>query len=139
MFKIRRATPDDTLDMHDMMQVCFEGNAVKDVTEHTWWIARDLDEEPAGFACLAKSLTQEHGGYLAYAGVMPKYRGQGLQKRLIRVRAREAKHLGYTVLVTDTCDNPPSANSLIACGFRMYDPASPWALANSVYWKRKLA
>jgi hypothetical protein len=62
----------------------------------------------------------------------------GLQKRLIRVRERMARELGWAWLITDTFQNPPSANSLISCGFKNFAPTKPWGFAGANYWRKKL-
>jgi GNAT superfamily N-acetyltransferase len=76
--------------------------------------------------------------YLCRAGVLPAHRGQGLQKRLIRARIQVAKEKGMNWLVTDTNDNPASGNSLIACGFKLFEPTVPWAANGAIYWRMKL-
>jgi hypothetical protein len=40
--------------------------------------------------------------------------------------------------VTDTTDDVASANSLIKAGYTLYTPAQPWALSNSLYWRKWL-
>jgi GNAT superfamily N-acetyltransferase len=77
-------------------------------------------------------------GYLCRAGVLESHRGRGLQKRLIRVRERKARKLGWTHVVTDTYENPASANSLIKCGFRSYLPRNPWGAKGVAYWIKRL-
>ena len=90
----------------------------------------------AGFCALGEE--EDGEGYLARAGVLPEFRGQGLQKRLIKVREEFAREHGMPALICDTCDNPASANSLIACGFKMFQPQEPWGLPRSVYWRKFL-
>jgi predicted acetyltransferase len=70
--------------------------------------------------------------------VLPSHRGFGLQKKFIRVRIRQAKALGLNWLITSTYDNPASANSLISCGFKMFNPTNPWMAKNTSYWRLKL-
>ena len=69
---------------------------------------------------------------------MDGFTGHGLQLRLINARLRKAKELGWAWCITDTTDNPASANSLINAGFKLYTPANPWGFARALYWKRKL-
>lgn len=102
-----------------------------------WWLLYGGDE-CVGYAGMVPSQQWASTGYLCRAAVDPRHRGQGLQKVLIRRRIQHARKLGYTHLVTDTTDNPASANSLIACGFRLYEPAAPWAFKHSLYWIRRL-
>lgn len=105
-----------------------------------WLIAFDKANagQFAGFACL--KVTEHEGyGYLARAGVYENYRGKGLQVRMIRARERLGRQLGLTVMVCDTHrNNIASSNSLIRCGYKLYRPHEPWALAESLYWIRKL-
>jgi hypothetical protein len=49
-----------------------------------------------------------------------------------------AKEKGMAWLVTDTHSNPASANSLIACEFKMFEPSVPWAAKGAVYWRLKI-
>ena len=69
---------------------------------------------------------------------MQDHQGNGLQKRLIRARVAKARALGYKWVVTDTYDNPASANSLIASNFKLFKPSDPWAGSGSLFWLRKL-
>lgn len=102
-----------------------------------WWIAYD-GTQPIGFAGLYQSRAWRDAGYLCRSGVLPAYRGRGLQKRLIRVREQLARRCGMHWLISDTYENPPSANSLIACGYRTYQPRNPWGADGVTYWRRKL-
>ena len=102
-----------------------------------WWIVYQ-DDQPIGFCSLRKSSNWSDAGYLCRAGVLPKYRGNGLQKRLIRVRERLAKRLKMNWLLSDTYNNPASANSLIACGFRMFIPTKKWGAEETCYWRKRL-
>jgi hypothetical protein len=51
---------------------------------------------------------------------------------------RKARELGWNWVITDTTDNPASANSLINAGFKIYTPSSPWSYKHSIYWKYKI-
>ena len=103
-----------------------------------WWVAYAEDGKPVGFAGLVRSITWTDTGYLCRSGVLDGFTGHGLQKRLILARIRKAKELGWNWLITDTTDNPASSNSLINCGFKLYDPRNPWSFKNALYWKRKI-
>ena len=56
------------------------------------------------------------------------------------MRAMEAKarRLGFKTIISDTSDNPPSANNMIACGYRIYAPPEPWAFTYTIYWFKNL-
>lgn len=152
-------------DFNAMQDVCFPGDyimapeAVLDQNEIAWWFAYDAADEfdqPVGFACLTRGHTVRNVGYLAWAGVMPSHRGQGLQKRLIQARVQRATKWGCQRALSYTrAYNPASGNNLAACGFRMYTPSVNWAWegalalshpkqtlkpeADILYWQRKLA
>jgi GNAT superfamily N-acetyltransferase len=102
-----------------------------------WWLAWD-DGEPVAFAGVRPSLRWIDCMYLCRSGVAPEHRGKGVQKRLIRVREAYAREMAMRWLISDTTNNPASANSLISCGFRMYEPAAPWGNRHTVYWKKRI-
>jgi ribosomal protein S18 acetylase RimI-like enzyme len=131
---------DELLFLHD---VSFEGLAPDpDFKRGDWWLATkqraDGREELAAFAGMVPSRSFTGGGYLIRAGVHPQHRGHALQRRLLQVREARARKLGYVALVTDTTNNIPSANNLIAAGFRLFQPVDPWAFNHSLYWKKDL-
>lgn len=134
MLTIRRMLTDEfEQELYDLQAKCFQNYYIYPLSTACWWLAFE-DEVPVGFAgfCRGKSTG---AAYLCYAGVAESHRGRGLQKRLIRVRVREARRQGYREAVTDTYNNPASANSLIACGFRSFIPPVPWDGPTSQYWR----
>jgi GNAT superfamily N-acetyltransferase len=116
---------------------CLPFDTPYDTNFGSWWIASQ-DGVDIGFAGLVRTVSWIDCGYLCRAGVVPTARGQGLQKKLIHVRLRQAKTLGWKWVVTDTTDNPASANSLISTGFKLFQPTKPWGFKNTLYWRRKL-
>jgi GNAT superfamily N-acetyltransferase len=116
---------------------CLPFDTPYDTNFGSWWIATENGVD-IGFAGLVRTVSWIDCGYLCRAGVVPTARGQGLQKQFIRVRLRQAKALGWQWVVTDTTDNPASANSLIATGFKLFQPTKPWGFKNTLYWRRKL-
>jgi len=120
-----------------LQKICLPYDQPLDTNFGSWWIATENGRD-VGFAGLVRSVSWTDCGYLCRAGVVPTHRGQGLQKKFIYVRIRQAKALGWKWLVSDTTDNPASANSLIACGFKMFEPTKPWGFKNTLYWLRKL-
>jgi GNAT superfamily N-acetyltransferase len=103
-----------------------------------WWIAYAECGKPVAFAGLVRSIRWGDTGYLCRAGVLDNFTGNGLQKRLIKVRLAQAKKLGWSWCITDTTNNPASSNSLISCGFKIYRPGQPWSWKHSIYWKYKV-
>jgi len=123
--------------LSELQNICLPSDKPYDTNYGSWWIATK-DGEDVGFAGLVRTVSWNDCGYLCRAGVIPSARGQRLQKKLIYVRIRQAKALGWNWLVTDTRFNPASANSLIACGFKMFQPSKPWGCKDTLYWRRKL-
>lgn len=103
-----------------------------------WWLVY-CGDLPCGFAGLTPSTLGEGIGYLKRAGVLREHRGNGLQRRLITARERRARLNGWCRIVTDTTDNIASANSLIGCGYRLFEPVHPWGYAQTLYWSKALA
>lgn len=121
-----------------MQRDCLPGDTPLPPHTGYWWIAYSETGEPAAFASMKASMRWSETGYLSRSGVLLHHRGRGLQKRLIRVRARKAKEIGWLWLLSDTSENPESSNSLISCGFRMYEPREPYGLKTSIYWRKEL-
>jgi GNAT superfamily N-acetyltransferase len=117
---------------------CLPSDAPFSVLTGDWWIVYDSKNLPCAFAGLVPSTRWARTGYLCRAGVLPSHRGRGTQKRLIRARIRQARKLGWEWLITDTYHNPASANSLIACGFKMFNPTVPWGAEGTLYWRFRL-
>ena len=120
-----------------LQKKCLPIDKPYDTTHGYWWIA-SKDGLDIGFAGLIHSHWWSDCGYLIRCGVLPDHRGQGLQKKFIRIRIRQAKALKMNWIITSTYDNPASANSLISCGFKMFDPTNPWMTKHTSYWRLKL-
>ena len=120
-----------------LQKKCLPNDKPYDTTSGYWWIATKNGVD-IGFAGLVHSSRWSDCCNLVRAGVVPDHRGQGLQKKFIRVRIRQAKALKMNWIVTSTYDNPASANSLIACGFKMFNPSKPWMAKHTSYWRLKL-
>lgn len=125
----------ETLD--ELHGICFEDTAppINHDQWGRWWIAY-YDKEPVAFAALVKSRRFKNAGYLYRSGVVPGHQGHGLQKRLISARVLAAKKMGLDVIYTDTNENPASSNSLIARGFRLYEPERPYSpIVTALYFR----
>lgn len=110
----------------------------KELENGWWWVVYD-GPLPVAFAAMHESVRWCDTVYLSRAGVLPSHRGQGIQKRLLACRERKARKLKYRWLVTDTFMNPPSSNSLISRGFRIYQPSKPWSFDGAIYWRKELS
>jgi RimJ/RimL family protein N-acetyltransferase len=130
---LRQSTDRAAIDA--LQRLCLPSDEPLSIEEGgVWWITTDL----TAFCAIKQTDTEGHW-YLSRAGVVPSARGQGLQKRMIRCREQFAKKMGAAYVITDcTAENLASANSLMACGYRLYAPQYRWALPNSLYWRKKL-
>lgn len=136
--KVNTDRPDVLATLAFLHSACLPSDEYPDFSNGWWWIAYDEHGTPVAFAGLYPSVRWSKTGYLCRAGVVEAARGKGIQKKLIKVRIRYAKKIGYDWLVSDTRRNPASSNALIACGFRLYEPKMPWGFRNSLYFRLKL-
>jgi GNAT superfamily N-acetyltransferase len=120
---------------------CFPSDHRPVLENSLWWVVW-CGKEPVGYAGLrvCENAQNKGLGFLSRAGVIAKHRGRGLQKRLIRAREAAARSFGLNELVTYVAHwNSPSINSLVACGYRFYRPATKWGGAASVYLRKTLS
>ena len=135
---------DITETLRDLHDECFGDSAPNlnstDIERGHWWLAFAIDErrEIAGFCGLTPTYADPSLGYLKRAAVRKEHRGAGLQRRFVRVREGKARRLGMRGIITDTSDNPSSANNLIRCGYRMFIPENPWGFKHTCYWTKDL-
>lgn len=138
MLHLRRADEEDWDDLLEADATCFPHDYRPELLGAAWWVVETDAGELAAYAAARPSNSTPGGAYLCRAGVLPAFRGQRLQRRLVRVREAWARRHGYTSCVTDTYWNPASANTLIACGYKMWTPKEPWSYADACYWIRSL-
>lgn len=122
-------------------EICFPHDDRVNVIDSLWWIVWQ-GEEAVAYAGLRPCQVEHNAGlgFLCRVGVVPEHRGRGLQKRLIRVREAAAKAIGLEELVSYCVPwNCASLNSLVACGYKFYRPATKWGGAGAVYLHKKLA
>lgn len=104
-----------------------------------WWIVWNKNKWPIGYGGLVQSYQVSKAGYLCRAGVLPEAQGNGLQKRLIRVREKYARLQGWTEIRTDTAfDNIASMRSLASLGYLPFTPEIEWGVENAIYWQKYL-
>ena len=116
----------------------FPSDEPADTGRGHWLIAWDGDV-PAAFAAMREITSWDGAVYLERCGVLGKYQGKGLQRRLLQRREYLAKRLGMQRLITTTYRNPRSANNLIARGFKTYEPQTRWGAADTIYWIKEIA
>lgn len=101
-----------------------------------WWVIIDKKEIIAycGHSFIQFS-TLNHYIYFNRAWVRKDYRGKGIQKRLIKIRMKSAKKITHVILTYTMIDNYASINSLISCGFKIYEPEYKYISGNVLYFR----
>ena len=103
-----------------------------------WWLAFH-EETAVVFAGIIPSTQVADAGYFCRVGVLRKHCGQRLQLRLMRALRTRARRNGWNAIVSDTTDNIFSANNFIRAGYQLFQPQSPWAWPNTLYWRKAIA
>jgi GNAT superfamily N-acetyltransferase len=142
-FKIRLVDTGDEYirdalaEMHDET---FENTApIPNFDVGDWWLVAN-GRELVGFCGLTPSTYRPNTGYLKRAAVREGYRGHGLQRRMLTVRERHARSLGYDTLYTDTATfNYRSSNNLFRAGFELFRPDPIWNGEDFLYWRKHCA
>lgn len=134
---VDRTKPEVLRILKKLHNSCLPGDKPYEFKDGYWWLVT-YKGVAVGFCGMEASSRWEKTGYFCRAGVAKEHRGRGLHNRLIQVRLRYARRLGWTHCVSDTRDNPPSANNLIKAGFKMYQPRYPWGWDDACYWIKKL-
>lgn len=101
-----------------------------------WWIAYD-GKKPIGF-CSMGLFSDRQAAFLSLSGVIPGYRGRGLQRRMIKAREKVARTLeGIDRIVSyASYDNIFSANNLIRTGYLLYAPEYLWGVKHAYYFQK---
>jgi GNAT superfamily N-acetyltransferase len=106
--------------------------------------------EGAAPACYCAWKTVVHDGPVGFhyrGGVLPAWRGRGLQRQMLRLREAEMRAAGLARAVTYTdADGAASMRNLIAEGYRPYAPTPATTLSGLgrlgrvgfVHWEKKL-
>lgn len=135
--KVKKLTPDTRQMLETLQFACLPEDAPVFPEDGVWWVGHDGSQAVA-FCLIEPSCQWLDTAYLARSGVLKAWRGMGLQKKMITIRERYARSVGYRWMISDTTDNPPSSNSLIAKGYRIFDPSAPWGMDCTIYWRKRL-
>lgn len=131
-----RQTKNKTLVQGYNVEIFGEGLELDMEGQACWFVYTD-GGDIAGFA--TGKCVGDDTFYLSRAGLLPRHRGKGLQKRLIKVRLRYAKANNFDTVITYTMlDNPESYASLQNCGFKLYMPEYRWAGNDVLYWIKRV-
>lgn len=141
MYRIRivDASDDDVVDtLSDLHQLTFfDAAAMPQFDLGAWWLAYHGNDAIA-FAGVVPSTHARNSGYFARVGVVQRHWGRGLQLRLMRAVEARGRRIGWDSILSDTTNNPVSANNFIRAGYRLYEPELPWAWSHTLYWRRSL-
>jgi ribosomal protein S18 acetylase RimI-like enzyme len=149
MIEFRRATSrEDQALIAEMDRVCFPIDTPAVFAGAEWLIGRDRDKP----ACYCAWKTVDHDGIPAgfhyRGGVLPDYRGRGLQRQMFQLREQAMRRQGLAKAVTYTdADGAASMRNLIAEGYRPYAPTPGTTLSGLgrlgrvgfVHWEKPLA
>jgi len=115
----------------------FDAAAMPQSDLGAWWLAYRGNDAVA-FAGVVPSTHARNSGYFSRVGVLRRHWGHGLQVRLMRAIEARGRRTGWDSVVSDTTDNPVSANNFIQAGYRLYEPETPWAWSHTLYWRKWL-
>lgn len=149
MYRVRfvggpREVSDYYLDAIHKMHIKLFGEDLfskKRLADCYWWVLYHAGDI-VGFSGLeVHEYWEPPSGFIFLTGVLPEHRNKGLKKRLVRAMERYLKgKLGIDRMVSyASYDNYPSANSLIAIGYKLYKPtARNWGLRWAYFFEKKL-
>lgn len=147
MIAFRRAvTREDAALIAQMDVVCFPIDTPAEFAGANWFIGWH-GERPAAYCAWKIVDHDEPVGFHYRAGVMPDWRGRGLQREMLRLREAEMREQGIARAVTYTdADGVASMRNLIAGGYRPYVPTLTTTLSGLgrlgrvgfVHWEKKL-
>ncbi len=117
----------------ELHEKCFPGEEFYEHKKNKYWIAVDRNGKPLGFGVA----TDFGEGILFFSrsGVLKQYRGNGIHKKLIKVRLRFSVRRKFKSCITYTAiGNHASVNNLTACGFKAYTPSKEYVGKDFNYW-----
>ena len=123
----------------DLHRLTFFDGARIPQFDHGHWLLALHEETAVVFAGIIPSTQVADAGYFCRVGVLRKHCGQRLQLRLMRALRTRARRNGWNAIVSDTTDNIFSANNFIRAGYQLFQPQSPWAWPNTLYWRKAIA
>jgi len=127
--------------------VCFPLDEPPTIVGAQWFIGWDRETPVAYCAWKAVGHDGVAVGFHYRAGVLPEYRGHGLQRQMLRLRETRMREQGLAVAVTYTdADGAASMRNLIAEGYRPYVPTPTTTLSGLgrlgrvgfVHWEKRL-
>ena len=108
----------------DLDNACFPADSSFDNTEDYHWWVLCVGTQPVAYAGMKVAAWNGDASKVVRVqftrcGVLPEYRGQGFQMRLIKRRLTWCRRAGVRRVETyTTLDNPQSRKHLLAAGFK---------------------
>lgn len=127
----------DTAAMQRLHMALFPDLVMPYFGDGRWWLVY-AGSKPIAFAGYSRSTIELGAAYLWRVGVLEGHRGHGLQRTLMDTCVVFARLDGFDRIVSDTTENPPSANNFVRTGWSTYVPAKPWSLPSAIYWIKTL-
>lgn len=141
-YTIRKATTDrhkEQIMALDLLCFSYDDGAMGDISElegSEWWIAWDENKEPVGYCGV---VIYEDFAVHKRCGVLPRARGNKLQKKMLRLRENFARKQGCESISTYvSIQNCISANNLFKTGYLSYNPEWRWGGEGFLYVQKTL-
>jgi GNAT superfamily N-acetyltransferase len=128
-------------EMRRLHEICFETEKKVDCDPGGFHLAAFDGKTMVAFALAIPSPLFPQAIYIIRVGVLPDYRGRGLQKEMMRRLETWAKQKGFVSCVSDTANfSVASMRAFISLEYKPFWPEqpAPWALPYSVYWQKSL-
>jgi hypothetical protein len=90
-----------------------------------------------GFKVFNDKIETPGDGLIIFRGLQ-EHCGNSLQLRFMRALESRARRNGWFWIVSDTTENPVSANNFIRAGYRLYLPEQRWGWAHTLYWRKQI-
>lgn len=105
--------------------------SIDDLNGSDWWIIWDENSEPVGYCGI---FIYDEFSIHKRSGVLPRARGNGLQRKMLTIRESFAKKAGCkSVMTYVSIENTYSANNLFDRGYRAYNPEWRWGGDHYLY------
>lgn len=104
------------------------------LNNRVWWVMEDCGKIIAYCGCIYS----EGVCIFNRAWVHRNYRGNGIQRKMIKARLKAAKEYCHVAITYTTFDNIHSANNLIKNKFTLYNPSFAYVGRDKLYFKRDL-
>src|ERR1700743_849305 len=103
-----------------------------------WWVAFDEHKSAVGFAGMVAMHPFTSCWYLKRCYVVERARGQGLQRKFLKLREIRAAELGIRQLVVECPAGSKSEENLVKAEYERVDPEQKWGPEGSAYFSKRI-